>query len=118
MKCTRIAVLVGISAFLVTGCGTISNLTTEQPELYGGVQKDIQLLETPHTEPSGIGIRNLGLLVLFVDLPLSFMADTLTVPIAIYEWHRAEGHGDTSNPVGGRSEGMTAPAAFHPDNGP
>ena len=117
MKCTQFAVLVGISAFLASGCGTIANLKTEQPELYGGVQKDLQLLETPRTEPSGIGIRNLGPLVLFVDLPLSFIADTLTLPIAIYEWHQAEGHGDTSDPVGGRSEDTTAPAALRPDNG-
>jgi uncharacterized protein YceK len=90
MKCTWIAVLVGISAFLASGCGTITNLMTGQPELYGGVQKDIQLLETPRAEPSGIGIRNLPTLVLFVDLPLCFIGDTLTIPIAIYEWHRAE----------------------------
>lgn len=90
MNGTRIAVLVGISAVLASGCGTIANLKTGEPDFYGGVQKDVQLLQTPPPQPSGIGIRNLGQLVLFVDLPLCFVADTLTMPIAIYEWHRKE----------------------------
>ena len=91
----------GASAFLAalvaSGCGTVANLKTGEPELYGGVQKDVQLLETPHTPEQGVGIRNLGPLVLFVDLPLSFVGDTLTMPLAIYEWHRGEGHQDKSD---------------------
>jgi len=116
MNSTRIVVLLAISAFGVSGCGTIANLKTGEPELYGGVQKDVQLLQTPRTPPEGIGIRNLGPLVLFVDLPLCFIGDTLTLPIAIYELHQGGGHADTPDPVGARGEGTTAPAAFHPEN--
>jgi uncharacterized protein YceK len=85
-----------VFAFLLSGCGTVANLTTGEPELYGGVQHDVQLLQTPHREQSGIGIRNLGPLVLFVDLPLCAVADTLTLPIAIYEYHHGDGRKDTS----------------------
>ena len=92
MNGARIVVLLGISAFALSGCGTISNLSTGEPEFYGGVQKDIQLLETPRTPPEGIGIRNLGQLVLFVDLPLCVFGDTLTLPIAIYELQRGGAH--------------------------
>jgi uncharacterized protein YceK len=115
MTSTRIGVVLAVVAILVSGCGTIANLETGKPELYGGVQKDVALLETPRPQPQGIGIRNLGALVLFVDLPLSVVGDTLSIPIAIYEWHR--GTADT-NQAGGMDEGKGAPAPFHPDNGP
>jgi uncharacterized protein YceK len=115
MTSTRTAVLWALASFVVSGCGTVANLQTGKPDFYGGVQHDVQLLETPRSQPQGIGIRNLGALVLFVDLPLSMIGDTLTLPVAIYEWHREEGHTD---PVRGGGEGTTTPAAFHPENGP
>jgi hypothetical protein len=57
-------------------------------------------------------------LVLFVDLPLSFVADTLTMPLAIYEWQRGDAPIETAKPAGDTKEGTTAPAASHPDHGP
>ena len=96
MNGTRVVVLSALAAIVVSGCGTIANLKTGEPDLYGGVQKDVQLLQTPRTQTGGIGIRNLGQLVLFVDLPLCVVADTLTIPIAIYEWHRGAAPADTS----------------------
>jgi uncharacterized protein YceK len=95
MTSTRITVLLAISAISMSGCGTIANLQTGKPDFYGGVQKDVELLQTPRPQPQGIGIRNLGALVLFVDLPLSVVGDTLTMPLAIYEWHRGEGNTDS-----------------------
>src|ERR1700675_2231569 len=117
MNSARVVVLLGISALALSGCGTISNLSTGEPELYGGVQKDIQLLGTPRTQPEGIGIRNLGQLVLFVDLPLCFVGDTLTLPIAILELQRGGPQVDSSGPGGGRGEGTPAPVALNPDKG-
>ena len=115
MTSPQIMVVLAVSAIWVSGCGTIANLETGKPELFGGVQKDVAFLETPRPQPQGIGIRNLGALVLFVDLPLSAVGDTLTIPLAIYEWHR--GTGDTDR-TGGTDEGKAAPAAFHSNNGP
>jgi uncharacterized protein YceK len=114
----RITVLLSVCTLVVSGCGTIANLQTGKPDFYGGVQKDVEFLETPRPQPAGIGISNLGALVLFVDLPLSVVGDTLTMPLAIYEWHQDDRHSDTTDPVGSRGEGTTAAAASHPDNGP
>jgi uncharacterized protein YceK len=111
-----ITVPLAIAALLAGGCGTIANLKTGKPDFYGGVQKDVQFLGTPRPQPAGIGISNLGALVLLVDLPLSVVGDTLTMPLAIYEWHRGGAHSDTTDPVGGG--GTAAPATSHPDNGP
>ena len=118
MTGTRIPVLLAISALLASGCGTIANLKTGEPDFYGGVQKDVQLLATPRPQPQGLGIRNLGEWVLLVDLPLCVVGDTLTIPLAFYEWHRGEGNPETTAPVGSRGEGTTAPAPLHPDHGP
>jgi uncharacterized protein YceK len=115
MTSPRILVVLAVSAIWVSGCGTIANLETGKPELYGGVQKDVELLETPRPQPHGIGIRNLGALVLFVDLPLSAVGDTLTIPIAIYEWHRGTGDADQA---GGTDEGKAAPPVLRPNNSP
>jgi uncharacterized protein YceK len=112
-----LAVLLAVAAMWVSGCGTIANLKTGEPDLYGGVQRDIQLLEAPRPQPAGIGIRNLGALVLFVDLPLCVVGDTLTMPLAIYEWHRGGGDSGTTVPIGDGGQGTTAPATSHPDQG-
>jgi uncharacterized protein YceK len=101
MTSTRGPVLLALATLLVSGCGTIANLQTGKPDLYGGVQHDVQLLETPRPPPQGIGIRNLGALVLFVDLPLSVVGDTLSIPLANYEWHRGEGQADAVGGGGG-----------------
>jgi uncharacterized protein YceK len=115
MNSTRIAVLVASFALSLSGCGTVANLKTGEPELYGGVQHDWQLLQTPQQQPSGIGIRNLGPLVLFVDMPLCFVADTLTLPVAIVEWHRSEERKDGSDRAG--TGNAVVPAAFQPSPG-
>jgi uncharacterized protein YceK len=91
MPSTRLTVPLLLFALSACGCGTIANLKTGEPDFYGGVQNDIQWLATPSRQPEGIGFANLGFLTLFVDLPLSIIGDTLTMPIAIYEWHRGEG---------------------------
>ena len=115
MTSRRITLLLAGCALFVSGCGTIANLETGKPDLYGGVQKDVQLLGTPRPQPQGIGIRNLGSLVLFVDLPLCVVADTLTIPLAIYEWHRGEGDSDSA---GDTDKDKTTPANFHANDGP
>lgn len=118
MPSTRLAVPLVLLAVLTSGCGTIANLNTGEPDFYGGVQKDIQWLATPSRQPEGIGLANLGFLTLFVDLPLSIIGDTLTMPIAIYEWHRGDGHTESTDRVSGNGENTTPPATVQPDNGP
>jgi uncharacterized protein YceK len=76
---------VALATVALGGCGTIRNFSSGDPELYGGVQKDIEFIETPRTAKGGVGVNTMTL-ALFVpaDLCLSFVADTLTLPVAIW----------------------------------
>jgi uncharacterized protein YceK len=111
MRKTQIAAFVAF-ATLASGCGTVANLKTGEPELYGGVQHDVQTLQTPREQPSGVGINNLPPLILFVDLPLCAVADTLTLPLAIYEWHRGDGRTDKRERAA--QESGTVPTTYQP----
>lgn len=80
-----------------SGCGTVSNLRRasspfdDRPEVYGGVQEDVHW--GSHLLAHGVGGWD-GLLgraaslamapyVFCIDLPLSAVGDTLTLPVAI-----------------------------------
>jgi uncharacterized protein YceK len=77
-------VLVALTAVALGGCGTIRNLASGDPDIYGGVQKDVQLIQTPQSV-KGVGVNPMTL-ALFApaDLCLSLAGDTLTLPLAIY----------------------------------
>jgi uncharacterized protein YceK len=76
----------------ITGCGSISNLS-EGPGMhekrvrtvpYGGVLIDAEVLAEPCTDPE-ISVFGSVFAVLFglIDLPLSIVVDTLTLPYTI-----------------------------------
>lgn len=65
------------------GCGTMSNLTDQAPAVraYGGVQRDWMVLKMAQEDDSGIlwgAIPSLA-----IDLPLSVVGDTLTLPYTL-----------------------------------
>jgi uncharacterized protein YceK len=76
------------------GCGTMSNFSSKQPDrtqIYGGVLADLKSMEVwaNHQVPAedtgilhdvgyGVGLGLMGL-----DVPLSAIGDTLTLPITI-----------------------------------
>jgi uncharacterized protein YceK len=62
------------------GCGTLSNITDQAPAVraYGGVQRDWMLLTMAQEDDSGIMWAFVPALA--VDLPLSVVGDTLTLP--------------------------------------
>ncbi len=74
-----------------TGCGTVVNLVTPAHEgkVYGGVRNDLDLIEKifegqpSDTNPGGAAVMlMLAVIALpFLDLPLSAIGDTLTLPI-------------------------------------
>ncbi len=75
------------------GCGTVLNLASRDPVIpFGGVQKDLEVLQTSgpaiHGDPPG----GLGAAVLFACIPaelcLSLVGDSLTLPLAL--WMRNE----------------------------
>ena len=89
MKATRAVVFVTIAAVLLSGCGTVCNFATGDPEIYGGVQKDIVFAMTPpNPEKFPQAKQDKGAIALvvlvFADMCFSFFADTLTLPLAIY----------------------------------
>jgi len=79
------------AALLFTGClGTAFNLAGDGPQVYGGVRKDWQLVCAPDSvvppdsalrqgRPPGLACRLVGAL----DLPLSAVGDTLTLPLTV-----------------------------------
>ena len=86
----RIALLLVLGFLVVagSGCGTALNFfngESKGPELvYGGVQMDYQFAAEHIQDQPAQGIP----LVLgaFLDLPLSLLGDTLTLPLIL--WHR------------------------------
>jgi hypothetical protein len=91
MKAAFLAVLVVVS---LSGCGTVCNLAggiihpESEPRVYGGVVKDLEVIDRSiNAPPNSMGgdVRLAPfLLALAVGDPiLSFVADTLTLPITI-----------------------------------
>jgi uncharacterized protein YceK len=96
------------------GCGTVCNLASGSPDNFGGVQRDIQFASdrgglwpadnanapadynSPGGKPPG-GKPNVCLLMLYgADLSLCCVADTLTLPLAMYLRQRHEGATDSA----------------------
>jgi uncharacterized protein YceK len=106
MKRTTLAVVVALFAIWSSGCGTIANLTSGNPEVpFGGVQRDIALVETPRETPSGIGlVPSMLVFVLPIEMSLSFVGDLVTLPLAIGMHHSdpyvpVDGHNDPAPAV-------------------
>jgi uncharacterized protein YceK len=81
-----LAVVAG-AAVALSGCGTVLNLAGDDPYIYGGVQKDLAFIQTPRTEPLSGGCGKGGAAfvgLVLADVSLSAIADTLTLPLAVY----------------------------------
>ncbi len=85
-----LGLLVGALAALAAlpGCGTIVNFKSGDPEVYGGVRKDVELIEKPgnpnDVRPGDGGAGAIAFAVVLADMAASGVADTLTLPLAIY----------------------------------
>jgi hypothetical protein len=81
MTRTRLAAFLALAALLSNGCGSICNVVCKDPDVYGGVQKDIAA--TQHIHNGGkIGLFVLG--IIGADTCLSAAGDTLTLPLVVY----------------------------------
>jgi len=106
MRWMQHAVIAALVAVLVTGCGTIINLATGDPDVpFGGVQKDLTLLEKPGTGYTGtMNGNNAGAVIMLgfmaADLCLSFIADTLTLPIAVWMRQNPPSSEDSAHATG------------------
>jgi uncharacterized protein YceK len=115
MKWVRAALVAVAVAVPPCGCGTVMNLASTSPNNYGGVQRDIQfatdasagggvfsgqnngsVMSVGNSSDKG-AIIALAVLALYgADLSLCFVADTLTLPLAIYLRQRHEGATDSA----------------------
>jgi hypothetical protein len=96
MKASPGAVLVAVVAVSVSGCGTVCNLAggfvhpDSEPQVYGGVTRDLAIIDKAVSDPPAaehsVGDARLAVVLLGVavaDPFLSFVGDTLTLPITI-----------------------------------
>jgi uncharacterized protein YceK len=90
------ATLIGALGLAVGGCGTVGNLTggpsgAEPPHAYGGVRLDVESAAANLTDSSGghgglpgrlVQVCVVAPYLLLIDLPLSVVGDTLTLPLS------------------------------------
>jgi uncharacterized protein YceK len=82
MKRVSMVTTIGVAILSLSGCGTMLNFTSrEKPEIYGGVEVDVAWIgmSRQNPAPSPDQANLLGI----VDLPFSFIGDTLTLPITL-----------------------------------
>jgi uncharacterized protein YceK len=97
MKKTWVGTVVALAAVLSNGCGTVANLATGRPEIYGGVAKDLDFAQKPHSVTPATGKGGVALLCLYVaDLSLSLVGDTLTLPFILCKQGRIAGSSDST----------------------
>jgi len=79
MSCSRcaFAILIGIC---FAGCGTFDNLNSTNVIPYGGVAHDIEFAKHGNGYVEDIIFRPVAV----IDTPISLVADTVTLPIALY----------------------------------
>jgi uncharacterized protein YceK len=81
---------------LTSGCGTVCNLVSEEPQVYGGVKRDLGVAagagHLPASSPSLGPSDGKGALVLLAfcgaELGASFVGDTLSLPWLLYQDNR------------------------------
>jgi uncharacterized protein YceK len=105
--------MIAVTAALLSGCGTVCNFAGGDPEVYGGVQKDLAFVQSPRTSPPPVGVNRggpvfLGLVV--ADVFLSAVTDTLTLPLAVYLRQNERHEAGATVPTGG-SDNPGGPAA-------
>jgi uncharacterized protein YceK len=111
-KSALLAFLALCSIWAIAGCGTVENLRGTDEDIktgrpFGGVRYDVEaavtMLEDTSGGHGGLLGRSLQLVLgpylLLVDLPLSAVADTLTLPL-VYHKAPAQGANRSSNPLG------------------
>lgn len=86
--------VLAVSILSLAGCGTVCNFAggivhpDQEPRIYGGIQRDMNIIETAVTtkpdNPPNMGKAAVVILALaLVDPIVSLVADTLTLPITI-----------------------------------
>jgi len=84
MPKARLFLFVAIALLPLSGCGTVLNMTSADPEVYGGVKKDCEIAVSPHNY--GSGGKNTPLVMVFwlADVGVSAVGDTVTLPFVAF----------------------------------
>jgi uncharacterized protein YceK len=99
MQIRRVFLLAVICAIALSGCGTVRNLASSNPEPYGGVAKDWEFFSrpwwekkpfSPFTMYSDLGTWTLIMSFCTVELGVTVVADTLTLPITWFSEGKVE----------------------------
>ena len=68
---------------LLAGCGSIADIATDR-KIYGGIQKDVALIEEPYLPKTSPPEYFFPLILIgILDVPLSFVLDTVLLPVTI-----------------------------------
>jgi uncharacterized protein YceK len=89
MRYAPLFLVVGIALVSSSGCGTVLNFASGDPEVYGGVKQDAEILRmlyntTSNNTDGGGKKAAVCLALLFTDFPLSTMGDTITLPFTLF----------------------------------
>ena len=131
-KASRAAVL-WIAALFLCGCGTIANLETGARQgwtnaaIYGGVRRDIQSGEKwiDHSWTWGEKLdifqdvgSAVGVVLVAIDVPLSAVGDTLTLPVTvpIALWYNSANRASAGPPSAAAPPAAPVPAPVVPVN--
>jgi uncharacterized protein YceK len=98
MKAILIAALTVIASLMTSRCGTVLNLRSGDPDVYGGVQKDWKFFMTPVNTVPCNGEAFFALIVA-ADAGLSLIADTLTLPLVIHMRHDGQEDKNENKPA-------------------
>ena len=96
------AVTVALLALSGSGCGTIANLISRDPEVYGGLEKDVEYAQT--AEPQAGQSDKVVFILLAAEGTLTLLGDTLTLPIVLCRRARVEGRRDGIVPDDGSGD--------------
>jgi uncharacterized protein YceK len=110
MKAISIVALTVIASLMTSGCGTILNLRSGDPDVYGGVQKDWKFFMTPVFDGAGCSGEVFFPLIVAADAGLSLIADTLTLPLVIRMRHEDQEKEDATNSAGCKGGQTTRPS--------
>ena len=68
---------------MLAGCGTIADIAVDQ-RIYGGIQQDVHLIENPYLPKTSPPEYFFPLIIIgAIDVPLSFVLDTVLLPVTI-----------------------------------
>jgi hypothetical protein len=84
MKVARYLAFVAVITSLMTGCGTVCNLASSNPQVYGGLDKDAELTREIQGRAIAPPVKLAVAVFVLPDFLASLAGDTLTLPLMLY----------------------------------